>query len=57
MHGVFNNLNRLFDRVGLRMNVGKTFRMVCRPFQTAGSQSYMAYERQMTGEDLTYQEI
>ena len=35
----FNTLVGLFNRVGLRTNVGKTFGMVCRPCQAAGNQS------------------
>ena len=46
----------LFDRVGLRTNVGKTFRMVCQPSQAAGTQSVVAYRRKMTGEGPTYRE-
>ena len=34
----FNKLDRIFDRVVLRTNVGKTAGMVCRPFWTAGIQ-------------------
>ena len=33
LHGAFSTLVRLFDRVGLNMNVGKTVGMVCRPCQ------------------------
>ena len=33
----FNTLVVLFDRVGLRTNVGKTVDMVCRPCQAAGT--------------------
>ena len=38
----------LFDRVGLKNNVGKAFRMVCRPFQVAGTQSEASYGIIMT---------
>ena len=31
IHGAFNTLVGLFDRVGLRKNVGKTVGMVCHP--------------------------
>ena len=44
----------LFERVGLRTNVGKTVIMTCRPFPAAGNQSEVAYERKMTGEGPTY---
>ena len=52
----FDTLVSLFDRVGLRTNVGKTFSMVCRPCQAVGTQSEAAYGRRMTGEVPTYQE-
>ena len=35
----FNSLVGLFERVGLRTNVGKTFSMTCRPYPAAGNQS------------------
>ena len=34
----FDALVGLFERVGLRTNVGKTVIMVCRPCQAAGTQ-------------------
>ena len=46
---VFDTLVSLFERVGLRTNVGKTVSMVCRPFQAAGNQSEAPYGRRMTG--------
>ena len=52
----FDTLVSLFERVGLRTNVGKTVSMVFRPFQEAGTQSEAAYGRKMTGEGPTYQE-
>ena len=42
---MFNTLGVLFDRVGLRMNVGKTVSMVRHPRQAAGTQLEAAYER------------
>ena len=45
----FNSLVGLFERLGLRTNVGKTVRMVCRPCPAAGNQSEAAYGRKMTG--------
>ena len=36
---VFNALVSLFERVGLRTNVGKTVSMTCRPCPAAGNQS------------------
>ena len=52
----FNSLVSLFERVGLRTNVGKTVSMVCRPCQAAGTQSIATYGRKITGEGTTYQE-
>ena len=46
--GEFSTLVGLFDRVGLKTNVGKTFRMFCRPCQAEGMQSKAAYGRRMT---------
>ena len=52
----FNTLVGLFDRVGLRTNIGKTVGMVCRPCQAAGNQLEAAYGRRITGEGPTYRE-
>ena len=49
----FNALVSLFERVGLRTNVGKTVSMVCRPCQAAGNQSEAPYRRKMAGEGPT----
>ena len=56
LHWVFNDLVVLFERVGLRTNVGKTVSMVFRPCQAAGNQSEAAYGRKMTGKGPTYRE-
>ena len=45
----FNTLVGLFDRVGLRTNVGKTVGMVCHPCQAAGNQSEATYGSRITG--------
>ena len=37
LHGAFNTLVGLFDRVGLWTNVRKTVGMVCHPCQAAGN--------------------
>ena len=37
LQGAFNAMLGLFDRVGLRTNVGKTVRMVFHPCQAAGT--------------------
>ena len=52
----FDTLVSLFERVGLRTNVGKKVRMVYRPCQAAGTQSAASYGRKMTGEGPTYGE-
>ena len=49
LQGAFNTLVSLFDRVGLRTNVGKTVVMVCHPFQAAGNLTTEAYGRRVTG--------
>ena len=56
LQGAFSNLVGLFDRVGLRTNVGKTVGMVCHPCQAAGTQLEASYRRQITGEGPSYQE-
>ena len=43
LQGAFSTLVGLFDRVGLRINVGKIVIMVCHPYQAAGTQSEVAY--------------
>ena len=45
----FKSLVGLFERVGLRTNVGNTVSIVCRPCSAAGNQSEAAYGRKMTG--------
>ena len=52
----FDALVSLFERVGLRTNVGKTFSMVCWPCQATGTQSAAEYRRNMMGEGPTYRE-
>ena len=37
-HNAFSALVGLFDRVGLRTNVGKTVGLFCRPCQAVGTQ-------------------
>ena len=55
LQGAFSTLVGLFDRVGLKANVGKKVRMVCRPYHAAGTQLEAAYGRQMTGAGPSYQ--
>ena len=52
----FTTLVGIFDRVGLKTNMGKTFRMTCRPFPEVGNRSEAAYGYTITGEGLTYLE-
>ena len=52
----FSTLVGLFDRVGLRTNVGKTSVMVCFLCQAAGNQSEVTYKRRMKGEGPYYRE-
>ena len=50
----FNTLVGLFERVGLRTNIGKTVSMACRLCPATGNQSEAAYGRKMTGNGPTY---
>ena len=43
LQGIFGTLSGIFDRVGLKTNVRKTFGMVCCLFQAAGTKSEAAY--------------
>ena len=52
----FNFLVGLFERVGLRTNVGKMVSMTCRPCPMAGNQLEEAYGRKMTGGVAKYWE-
>ena len=56
LQGSFSTLVGLFDRVGLRNNVGKTVGMVCRPFRAAGTQLEAAYRQRITVEVTYYRE-
>ena len=56
MQGAFDTLVGLFDRVGLRTNIGKTVGIVCRSCQAAGTQSEALYEQEITEEGLSYRE-
>ena len=47
MQGAFYTLVGMFNRVGMRTNIGKTVGMVYHTCQSAGTQSEVAYERQM----------
>ena len=56
LQGAFSTLVGMFDRVGLNMNVRKTVRIFCCPYQVAGTQSEAEYERRMTGTGPSYRE-
>ena len=49
----FDTMTRLFDRVGLQTNFGKTVGIIFRPFWSAGNQLEAAYKLWMMGEGLT----
>eukprot|EP00978_Attheya_sp_CCMP212_P003779 scaffold8023_cov54-Attheya_sp.AAC.7 len=52
----FDILIRIFERVGLRMNISKTQAMICTPGHISGGQSTSAYQWRMTGIGENYQE-
>ena len=57
LQGAFTALVGLFDRVGLRTNVGKTVRMVCHSCQAgAVNRTEEAYRRRITGKGRSYAE-
>ena len=56
LQGKFITLVGLFGRLVLRNNVLKTVGMVCRSFQTSGTQLEVAYGKRMTGEGPSYRE-
>ena len=56
LQGDFSTLVGLFNRVGLKTNVGKTVEMVYHPCQAAGTPLEAAYGRRMTGEGPLYRE-
>ena len=56
LQGAFNTLVGLFDRVGLRTNVGKTVGMVCHPCKAEGNLTTEAYRRRFAGVGPTYRE-
>ena len=56
LQGDFSTLVRLFGRMILKTNVGKTVGIVCRPFQASVMQLEAAYGRRMTGAGPSYRE-
>ena len=55
IQGGFITLVGLFDRLGLKTNIGKTVGIVCRLYQVEGTKSEAAYGRRMTGLGTSYQ--
>ena len=57
LQGDFSALVAIFDRVGLRTNVGKTVSMACHPCRAgAGKRTKAGYSRRLTGVGKTYTE-
>ena len=56
LQGVFSTLVGLFDRVGLKTNVGNTVVMVCLPCLAVGTQLEAAYGQRVTGAGPSYRE-
>ena len=57
LQGAFSALVAIFNRVGLRTNVGKTVSMACHPCRAGpGNRTKAAYSRRLTGLGKTYTE-
>ena len=57
LQGAFSALVAIFDRVGLRTNVGKTVSMACHPcWAGAGNWTEAGYSRRLTGVGKAYAE-
>ena len=57
LQGAFSALVAIFDRVGLRTNVGKTVSMACHPCRAGGgNRTEAGYSRRLTGVGKTYTE-
>ena len=57
IQGAFSALVAIFNRVGLRTNVGKTVSMACHPCQAgAGNRTEVGYSRRLTGVGKAYTE-
>ena len=56
LQGAFSTLVGLFDRVGLKTNIGKTVGMVCHLCQASGRNLEAVYKRWMTGAGPSYRE-
>ena len=58
LQGAFSALVAIFNRVGLRTNVGKTVSMACHPCRAgAGNRTEATYSWRLTGLGKTYAEI
>ena len=58
LQGTFSALVAIFDRVGMRTNVGKTVSMACHPCRArAGNQTEAGYSRRLMGVGKTYTEL
>ena len=57
LQGAFSALVAIFNRVGLRTNVGKTVSMACHPCWAGdGNRTKAGYSRRLTGVGKTYTE-
>ena len=57
LQGAFSALVAIFDRVGLRTNVNKTFSMACHPCRAVtGNRTTEVYRRRLTGVGRTFKE-
>ena len=57
LQGAFSALVAIFDRVGLRTNIGKTVSMACHPCRAgAENRTEAGYSRRLTGVGKTYAE-
>ena len=57
LQGAFSALVAIFNRVGLRTNVGKTVSMACHPCQAGfGNLTTAGYSRRLTGVGKTFME-
>ena len=57
LQSAFSALVAIFDRVGLRTNVNKTFSMACHPCRAgSGNRTAAGYSRRLTGVGKTFTE-
>ena len=55
LQGAFGALTELFDRVGLRKNIGKMVGKIYQLCCSVGEHLYATHKFRMTGKGLTYQ--